>query len=45
MNTRNQKVELIKIKDLVLWTENPREPIDENATDQEIVDTLDNILK
>ncbi len=38
MNTRNQKVELIKIKDLVLWTENPREPIDENATDQEIVD-------
>lgn len=33
-----QKVKFINIKDLVLWTENPRDPIDENATDQDIVD-------
>lgn len=33
-----QEIEYIKIEDLVLWTENPRDPIDENATDQEIVD-------
>lgn len=33
-----QEVKYINIKDLVLWTENPRDPIDENATDQEIVD-------
>lgn len=33
-----QEVQYINIKDLVLWTENPRDPIDENATDQEIVD-------
>lgn len=34
----NQEVNNIKIKDLVLWTENPRDPIDETATDQDIVD-------
>lgn len=34
----NQEVKYIKIKDLVLWTENPRDPIDENAKDQDIVD-------
>ena len=34
----NQEVKNIKIKDLVLWTENPRDPIDETATDQDIVD-------
>lgn len=33
----DQEVRYINIKDLVLWTENPRDPIDENATDQDIV--------
>lgn len=33
-----QEVKYINIKELVLWTENPRDPIDENATDQDIVD-------
>ncbi len=33
----DQEVKYIKIKDLVLWTENPRDPIDPNATDQDIV--------
>lgn len=33
-----QEVKYINIKNLVLWTENPRDPIDENATDQDIVD-------
>ena len=28
----------INIKDLVLWTENPRDPIDSTATDQDIAD-------
>lgn len=32
-----QEVKYINIKELVLWTENPRDPIDENATDQDIV--------
>jgi len=32
----DQQVKEINIKDLVLWTENPRDPIDENATDQDI---------
>jgi hypothetical protein len=34
----DQEVKYINIKDLVLWTENPRDPIDENSTDQDIVD-------
>jgi hypothetical protein len=34
----DQEVKPIKIKDLVLWTENPRDPIDANAKDQDIVD-------
>ncbi len=34
----DQKIEYINIKDLVLWTENPRDPIDPEATDQDIVD-------
>lgn len=34
----DQQVKEINIKDLVLWTENPRDPIDINATDQQIVD-------
>ena len=29
----NQEVKILKIKDLVLWTENPRDPIDETAKD------------
>jgi len=32
----NQEVKFINIKDLVLWTENPRDPFDEKLTDQEI---------
>ena len=34
----NQQIKEIDINDLVLWTENPRDPIDKNATDQEVVD-------
>ncbi len=33
-----QTIEYIDIKDLILWTENPRDPFDKNATDQEIAD-------
>ncbi|MDB5004680.1 MAG: hypothetical protein JWQ34_2905 [Mucilaginibacter sp.] len=33
-----QQVLNIDIKDLILWTENPRDPVDLNATDQYIVD-------
>ena len=33
-----QEIKNINIKDLVLWTENPRDPFDKNATDQEIAD-------
>lgn len=32
-----QEVRTLKLEDLVLWTENPRDPIDETATDQDIV--------
>ncbi|MDA3823354.1 MAG: hypothetical protein PF450_12195, partial [Bacteroidales bacterium] len=43
----DQKVEYINITDLVLWTENPRDPIDEKATDQDVVDRAlnDNLSK
>lgn len=34
----NQEVKLINLKDLVLWSENPRDPIDPNAKNQDIVD-------
>jgi hypothetical protein len=34
----SQEVKTLSLKDLVLWTENPRDPIDPNATDQNIVD-------
>lgn len=34
----SQDIKYIKIADLVLWTENPRDPIDKNASDQDIVD-------
>jgi hypothetical protein len=42
-----QEVKYINIKDLVLWTENPRDPIDANASDQDIVDRAfdDGLLK
>ncbi len=33
----DQEVKYINIRDLILWTENPRDPIDENAVDQDIV--------
>lgn len=33
----DQEVKYINIKHLVLWTENPRDPIDEKAKDQDIV--------
>jgi len=33
----SQKIEIIHIKELVLWTENPRDPIDANASNQDIV--------
>ncbi len=33
-----QEIEYINIKDLVLWTENPRHPIKATATDQDIAD-------
>jgi hypothetical protein len=43
----DQEVKYIKIKNLVLWTENPRDSIDANATDQEIVNKAldDKLLK
>lgn len=33
----SQKIENISIEKLVLWTENPRDPIDPTATDQEVI--------
>lgn len=33
----SQEIKNIKIKDLVLWTENPRDPIDSSAKDQDVV--------
>lgn len=35
---RTQEIRNIKVEDLVLWTENPRDPIDAKAKDQDIVD-------
>lgn len=42
-----QEVKYINIKGLVLWTENPRDPIDENAVDQDIINRAlhDNLHK
>lgn len=34
----DQEVKSIALQDLVLWTENPRDPIDPKATDQDIAD-------
>ncbi len=33
-----QEVKILQLADLVLWTENPRDPIDAKAADQDIVD-------
>lgn len=33
----DQEIKNFYIKDLILWTENPRDPIDENAKDQDVV--------
>lgn len=33
----NQEIKYIRIRDLVLWTENPRDPISPNASDQDVV--------
>lgn len=33
----SQKIENIKVKDLVLWTENPRDPISENSVDSDVI--------
>lgn len=33
-----QEIQNIKVSDLVLWTENPRDPINSDAKDQDIVD-------
>ena len=32
-----QKIKLLKVADLKLWTENPRDPIEVNATDFQII--------
>ena len=40
-----QNIEYIKIQDLVLWTENPRDPINKDAEDQEIADRAMNSEK
>jgi hypothetical protein len=34
----DQDIVYINIDELVLWTENPRDPIDDKATDQDVVD-------
>jgi hypothetical protein len=34
--TMSQQIENINIKDLVLWTENPRDPITSSSTDQDV---------
>lgn len=34
----SQEVRMLEVKDLVLWTENPRDPIASDCKDQEIVD-------
>lgn len=37
MSDINQEIKYINIKDLHLWSENPRDPIDINASDYEII--------
>src|SRR5256885_1727682 len=43
----SQEIKLIAVKDLVLWAENPRDPIDPTKKDQDIVDRAfeDKLLK
>ncbi len=42
----DEEVKYISIKKLVLWTENPRDPIDKKAVDQDIVNrALDDDLR
>ena len=36
-NYMKQVIRNIKIKDLYLWTENPREPMDASLTDVEVI--------
>lgn len=38
MSVKAQQVLELDMKDLVLWTENPRDPIDPKASDQDVVD-------
>ena len=33
----NQSIKTIGLDDLVLWTENPRDPVNAEATDREII--------
>lgn len=33
----SQKIEYIRVEDLVLWTENPRDPIDSSASDLDVI--------
>lgn len=33
----SQKIDYIRVEDLVLWTENPRDPIDSSASDVDII--------
>ncbi len=35
---KKQEIKHIAVKDLVLWTENPRDPISSNSSDQDIAD-------
>lgn len=35
-----QEVKYIRVSDLVLWTENPRDPINPSSTDQDVVDRV-----
>lgn len=37
LNSLSQQIKEIKVKDLVLWTENPRDPISPTSKDQDIV--------
>ena len=33
----NQKIQNIKVSDLYLWTENPRDPIDTSLSDVDVI--------
>ena len=34
----SQEIQILKLKDLVLWTENPRDPISPDSSDQDVAD-------